>query len=152
MHQKRVIVSATIGGCLVALGSIATFSALRMKKHARKQHSWPTAAGKIEESRVDFTGDWFDPIIEYTYKYQEKVFRNTKACSFLVAVNWCGPAKRWVDRYPVGANVTVFVDPSNSRNAVLEPGGDKKFLPLALTIAGAVIAVGVWLIVAAYTS
>jgi hypothetical protein len=147
---KGFSVSATIGGWLVALGSIGTLSALLMKKHAQKQHYWPTVAGEIVESRVDFTGEWFEPFIEYTYKYRERVFRNSKECSFLVAVNWRGPAQRWVDRYPVGAKVTVFVDPGNPHSAVLETGSDKKFLPLALTIAFAVIAVGVWLIVAAY--
>ena len=36
--------------------------------------------------------------------------------------SWSSHAEGIVDRYPVGKKVTVFYDPSNHDNAVLEPG------------------------------
>lgn len=39
--------------------------------------------------------------------------------------NWAGPAKRVCQRYPVGAKVLVYVDPTRLESAALEPRIDR---------------------------
>jgi hypothetical protein len=53
--------------------------------------------------------------------------------SLEVLVNWPGPARRLVEKYPPGAAVTVFVNQENPWDSVLERGGDPKFLPVMLS-------------------
>jgi hypothetical protein len=113
------------------------------KAHARKQHSWPTAQGKVVESRVEYSNEFFYPVVAYTYEHDARVIQGKRICSFEITGNWRSTPEKWVRKYPVGSTVTVFVDPDDPHNSVLEPGADKKFLPLALTISGVLILLGV---------
>jgi hypothetical protein len=44
--------------------------------------------------------------------------------------------QRKSQKYTVGASVTVLVNTPNTQMSVLEPGGDRLFMPMMVTIGG----------------
>jgi hypothetical protein len=109
--------------------------AIRLKRRAAKHVTWATVPGVIEGSKISwglFTPHGFiSGDVEYAYTHAGRKLRGTKVRSPQVSVNWPGPARRDVARYKPGDTVTVYVDPDDVLNAVLEPGGDPRFLPAA---------------------
>jgi hypothetical protein len=140
--------SILLGACLVSIGSVGGLAASIAKIRARRQRLWPTAPGNITESRVEHKSESFYPVVRYAYEYCGETYVGKKICSFEITGNWRSTADRWVRRYPEGSLVTVFVDPMDPHNAVLEPGGDKKFFPLALSVTGAFVVLGALYLIA----
>jgi hypothetical protein len=95
--------------------------------------SWMPAQGTIDISEVETetatlgTGSQLDsityyrPRIEYTYQFEGKSYSSKRVIT--VNINW--PLKETeeiISRYPVGASVTVWVNPGRPQMAVLEKG------------------------------
>ena len=110
--------------------------ASRVKPKHRTARVWREVTGTILKSEVRF--DWEDylPVVEYQYEVDGVSYRgNTIVIGPLIQFNWKGPATRVIERFPVGASVTVYVDPTNPRRAVLQPSVDRN-LPLFLITFG----------------
>jgi hypothetical protein len=92
---------------------------------ARGSESWPTVEGTIKESEVfDYYTDtvMYQALISYSY-----VVDNTRYTGMTVGYDVGGtsdpaPQREIVERYPVGSTVTVYYDPNDPKDAVLEPG------------------------------
>jgi hypothetical protein len=125
----------------ILLGVMGALLGIFLERRARKQFGWDAAPGTICSSRVQ-GGEFYEPEIEYTYSYRGRPFRATNVRSFGMWPNWRGPAQRVVDRYPPGLQVTVFVNPENPWDSVLERGADPYFLPFVLSISGLLLIFG----------
>jgi hypothetical protein len=108
---------------------------------------WRQVQGTILRSEVRFTGELYEPIVEYSYEVDGSVHKGFTVKQPLVLFNWRGPAARLVTRFPVGAAAPVFVDPTDPRKAVLLLERDsRQFLLLLATFAVlAVIVLVGWL-------
>jgi hypothetical protein len=102
---------------------------------AKRQLKWSKVTAIILSSNVRFDGEVYQPEIEYEFQYQGIRRTGSRVRSNYVASNFKSGARSVCDRYPVGEEVTVYVDPENPAKSVLEPGGDRWHLPLAIAIA-----------------
>src|SRR5262245_42686043 len=112
----------------MALGvAIAVFAIARyLQIRARRQLHWQQVSGAIVASSAGF-GSQFFPEVQYRYAIGGRTHLGLEIRSHLFMGNFPGYARRVLAKFPVGATVTVYVDPANPANAVLEPGGDARF-------------------------
>lgn len=135
-----------VGWLLIAIGLATVFLAIYFRSRALAQNEWNRVCGAVIRARVQFDGEYFDPVIEYRYELRGRPYVGNKVRSLMISVNWCGPSQSSVESYPVGMPVVVFVNPNDPFDSVLEPGGDEKFFPFIVTIASVLLLVGVWLL------
>jgi hypothetical protein len=129
------------GVIIIAIGCLLIALTVALARRAGVQASWPQIPGVITRSRVTHGPD-IDADIEYEYVHRGRKWTSTTVKSNEVSVNWPGPARHMADKYPVGASVTVFVNPGNPMSAVLEPGGDGHFMPFMMTVGAVMILIG----------
>ena len=128
-----LIIAAAIGLILVALNffMIRTFQETRNRENAAQ--TWPTVTGQIGVSEVrthshlEHRSAAF-PHVSYTYQVKGKTYHSTNimAGGDIGGLN----VESTLARYPQGASVTVYYDPHNPKDAVLEPG--KKTVSMAI--------------------
>ncbi len=95
---------------------------------------WREVSGTILKSEVRWEGEFYRPIVEYRYEVAGRSYRgDTIVRGPLIQFNWKGPARRLVARFPVGASVTVYVDPANPWGASLQPGVDRNLRWVLIT-------------------
>lgn len=75
----------------------------------------------IKKQRLD-AGYQYVPIVEYEYSYRGKAYSSSKRRAGNYASGASEEAEAILSRYPVGGRVTVFVDPEDPDNSVLEFG------------------------------
>jgi hypothetical protein len=98
---------------------------MRHRKRVRLAHqaslAWPSTTGRIVKSDVDWVGETGSTSVARVM-YQYAVNGTTYQCRRLYTAPDVPfePAQSIVDRYPVGATVTVFYDPANPAEATLE--------------------------------
>lgn len=86
--------------------------------------TWPTVTGEIGGSEIKLhrklRGPVMYPHISYTYEVNGKSYHssNIMAGGEMGGMN----VETMLARYPHGSKVTVYYDPQNPKNAVLEPG------------------------------
>lgn len=101
---------------LLIFGMIAY---LRIAANAAKD--WPSVPGKITTSRVSYEridGDTNEtPFVVYVYEVDGKTY---EAGSISPGILTLSNAEKVVARYPVGSAVTVYYNPKNPSQAVLE--------------------------------
>jgi len=134
---------------LALLGAVASVVAfVRGRRQARASLRWPTAAGTItasdviEEAIEDKSND-DKSFIRKTYRYQVDLryaYQLGKRDFVGTAANWGGTAiyglremaEKAASRYSVGQPVTVYYDPEQPGNAVLEPESREGSLTLLI--------------------
>ncbi len=135
------------GVCLLIFGG-QLFNLFRVQSQIRAAQSWGTTEGVITVSRVDqppshVSDDLNDasPIIRYRYRAGGQEIESDKITPGGQPLTTRVRATRQVARYPVGARVDVHVDPSDSKNVLLEPNQKNNlFALLAFTIVFGTIA------------
>lgn len=128
---------------LIALAGLAAIlHAILVRIEAREQFCWPTATGTVVVSGVALSRGYF-PNVEYRYVHEGQSYYGIEVNSGAVGRAWKSMAQRISLRYPVGASVTVYVNPRDPKDSVLEPGGDWLHMPLVMTIGGVFLVVGV---------
>lgn len=109
-------------------GSAAFLYGVSLFRRAWASVDWPTAEGFVTTSRVDQTSTtrrgkaWY-ATIRYDYAYRDVEYEGD--CVFFCARFGTGDdsaAEAICLRYWRGRKVTVYVNPDNPREAVLEPG------------------------------
>ncbi|QPH52534.1 DUF3592 domain-containing protein [Pontivivens ytuae] len=110
---------------LVALGGVALgVSSLRTRRRAESARGWPIVPGRITRSEV-YVKRRGQPNevrlrMEYDYTVDGVAQQGDRATFFHEFQN--DRVEALVDRFPVGAEVAVHVDPTNPGNTVLVPG------------------------------
>jgi Protein of unknown function (DUF3592) len=96
---------------------------------------WPKVRATVTASRYasstgaarnahgyDVTSTTFVPAVEFQYTLDEKIFTGTQVTRAVEPTSDGESVKRILDRYPVGARVEAFYDPTNPAVAYLEVG------------------------------
>jgi hypothetical protein len=132
------IIGTLVITCVISVCSLVPFIAVfgwigySIKKRSEqaselKQASqdWLTTQGTVLLSRVEVVGGDYartEPRIQYEYTVGAQSYRSEriKAGGTLFKVVNNRDAYDMVDRYPVGAEVTVYYDPANPSQATLQ--------------------------------
>jgi hypothetical protein len=128
------VLAAVVAGCCSIAIPLGIFGALGYWIYKRSQQakvvqeaaqSWLTTTGQVVLSRVEVSGGdttSVTPRVAYQYQvgaqmYQSEIIR---AGSQFFSISSGRSAYDTVDRYPVGATVTVYYNPGNPAEAALE--------------------------------
>jgi hypothetical protein len=123
------------GGMLVAVGVVLSAVALALKARALRQRAWRKVPGTITTAEVRLIRENYGAVVEYSYAVDGRVFRGDRLQSLSVTSNLRGSVERLVSQYPVGSQITVYVNPMYATESVLIPGGDPSFLIFMLAFA-----------------
>ena len=110
-------------------------SGLSLQQEALNSEQWTTTTGLILFSEIEYRspdplddeGELYIPRIIYSYPVNEKNFTGTRISFYLDFVEGFpneSMAAQYAQKYPVGSNVSVYYDPSDYSNSVLEPGSN----------------------------
>jgi hypothetical protein len=137
------------GAIILFIASLMIGISLIVKRRAKAQSGWIQVPATVVSANVARTNVVY-PEIQYEYVLEGRRIRSLQFQTLGVWWGfWARPALRVVQKYPVGSSITVYVDPRDSSNAVIEPGGDPRFLPLVFTMAAFATYAGVRFILAA---
>ncbi len=154
MENAGSMMLLTLGGCFFSLFALIGAGLLAGyywgRKKAQASLSWPHTQGKVLESyvRQDTREDFEDntttvvyfPEVRYGYTVNGEEYVG-RQISFGGVPGGTRPslAQKVVDRYPEGAEVTVYYNPDKPSEAVLEHGAPSSAL---LVIGGILLALG----------
>jgi hypothetical protein len=102
-----------------------------MQNASKAALNWPSVQGKIKSSRIHYRSSYSKaeptPWVEYTYDVGGKTYKSMTISPDGMQTNNQQQAEEIVARYPKGADISVYYNPSNPSKACLE----KKPLGLA---------------------
>jgi uncharacterized protein DUF3592 len=111
--------TALIGLAIMAYG-------IHLVLKSRRAGLWPTAEGKIVDSRVreviDDGSPTYAAYILYEYSVNGARLRSDVWRLGVGSSSFAGFAKRAVAKYPIGLSVPVYYDPNKPTDAMLETG------------------------------
>ena len=113
---------------VVPIGGIIWFLVKRKKQRDSLQQaslSWRSTQGRVLKSRVEVSGGEVtsvSPYVLYEYEVHGQMYQSVQiqAGDRFIRSGTSRDAYETVDKYPVGAMVTVYYDPSNPAEAALE--------------------------------
>ena len=138
-----MIAGTLIGGCFVLIfgiiGGVMLFKYFKDRKKAEASQGWSSASGQITESYVrredstdsdGYSQTYYYPEVRYEYDLLGATYTGDKIAFGTKTGNSSQmKAQEALARYPVGENVTVYYDPNNREDVVLERRvGGKVFL------------------------
>ena len=122
MRIDLVIVIGVIVFALVVLNAIFLAILLYMRRKVNQVSGWPSTQGVITsstlESRSSEDGYTHYPAVYYSYQVSGQAHKGNRIAPG-VDVGGSG-ARKVIARYPMGAPVTVYYNPQNPADAVLE--------------------------------
>lgn len=112
------------------------------RRYVKSTQNWPTAPGKVVESRVESYEKRDDgklrtihaPLVEYVYRVHDREYRNRQIRLGMTVEGSEMFAQKTIARYPKGASVIVHYDPANASNAALEGPGGYPWIMLAAAL------------------
>ncbi|MCB8944514.1 MAG: DUF3592 domain-containing protein [Ardenticatenaceae bacterium] len=124
------------GGCLGTIGVAFIFLLVggglcfwgwNILQDARASASWPTAVGLITRSEVTEStdaegGDSYSPEVTYTYQVNSLSYVGNRIKFGENSYNSRNRAQEIAANYPVNKEITVFYEPTQPDNSVLEAG------------------------------
>lgn len=121
-----------------------------LAEEAKASETWPAIQGEItysdiRESESDGT-TMYSAEINYYFTVENKSYSGNRISltSGNSSTSSLREVKKDLQKYPVGADVTIYYDPELPNNAVLEPGADLftyliKYGPLFMCLIGALM-------------
>jgi len=134
------------GWVVLAIGVALPLLAVVMARSSRLESTWERVAGVVTDSKVVNSGELYAPEVNFEFRHNGISLKGSKIRRHLLQFNWRGPADRAVARYPLGAAVSVYVDPQDPANSVLEPGGDLGARTTMTVVGALMVIVGIALI------
>jgi hypothetical protein len=104
------------------IGTICVVAGLWDMKRMITSYFWPTAKGIVLNSEVKTSEGYYYPEIKYVFHVNGKKYESS---NFDISDTESGdplPSRKAVKRYPKGKEVTVYYNPKNPDECVLEPG------------------------------
>jgi Protein of unknown function (DUF3592) len=135
-----------LGYAFICIGMLLPAAAVYALVREGTEQRWVKVVGRIITSRVDYDGELYRAGVHFSYRYNGIEYSAKTIRTFGLMYNFRGPAETTCARYPVGANVDVFVDPDGPERAVLEPGGDGLFVPMTFVASLFLIILGFYLV------
>lgn len=136
------VIAGLFGGSIAILGGLcaivvpllmaAGFGVLLYQRSRKAKiakaaaQSWPKTKGVVLSSRVESrrsgTSTSTYPVVLYRYEVAGKTHQSQtiRAGDKFMSVRIIGQAQKTVDRYPVGAKITVYYNPDDPTDAALE--------------------------------
>jgi hypothetical protein len=113
---------------VVPIGAVIWFIVKRSKQSQALQQAslgWHSVRGQVLKSRVEVSGGEYTsvtPYVLYEYQVNGQLYQGTqiRAGDKFMRSGSSRDAYATVDRYPAGAQVTVYYDPANPSEAALE--------------------------------
>ncbi len=124
----------------VIIGLVLLFIYFRNLVKVRASQAWPTAQGTVLQSWVRKSrstdsdgGDSYSyhPEVHYQYQIMGREYQGNNI-AFGPQVGGHSRAEKTIEKYPTGANVTVYYQPDNPDNAILERSISKVLLIMGL--------------------
>ena len=119
-------------------GGVMSFFGVRQLMRAQASTTWPTVTGVVTISELGKQmgnerdeSTTYSADISYDYVANDRSYVNGAVSFDGVRSSDPSTARRLLKRYPVGKQVTVYYNPADPQEAVLEPGltGGSWFLP-----------------------
>lgn len=131
-NQKSSPITTLIVGVSLIIGAWLTYTnfSVPMAEEAKASESWPTAPGVITRSDVNQSTDdgktMYAAEISYDFTVENKSYIGNRISltSGNSRTSSLREVKKDLQKYPVGAKVTVYYDPELPNNAVLQTGAD----------------------------
>lgn len=126
--KESVITLGVIGLLTGGCGGGGLYWTSNLEAEAVRSEAWPSAPGRIIHSQVredtDDEGDTtYTPEVRFEYLLDGGTLQgNAIAVAGPMGYSDYEPAWEVINRYPVGREVEVFMDPAKASRAVLEPG------------------------------
>jgi len=111
------------------VGVYALYQTNRGRRQADESQGWANTFGSIVESRLDQSTNYsedgptvsYSPLVRYTYSVIGQPFTGEKITFGLTeAHSRSSKAQEVLNRYPLGKQVTVYYDPNDPSQAILE--------------------------------
>lgn len=143
------------GGGLIlifaAIGIYLIYSSYKSRQKAGESQQWPSTSGEITEARVthsthtdadDNRIDSYSPYVRFTYQVSGQEFTGDKITFGLKqAFNQEQKAQQALGRYQMGGQVSVYYNPDNPKEAVLERSAGNSSVSLIIGIVFIVISI-----------
>lgn len=131
-NQKSSPITTVIVGLGLIIGAwlVYTNFSVSMAEEAKACESWPTASGVITRSDVKQSTDdgktMYAPEISYDFTVENKSYIGNRISltSGNSRTSSLRAVKKDLQKYPLGAKVTVYYDPELPNNVVLQTGAD----------------------------
>lgn len=123
---EAVLITGLIGGLFAFSGIIVIGIAVFVRGRAAASQKWPMVLGQVIESRVTSStssegGTTYEPRIQYAYDLGGQAYHSSRvAFGGFVSTGNPRDAQKHTARYPVGAVVQVYYNPTNPQDATLE--------------------------------
>ena len=111
--QVLAMAFACFGGYFFWHGLVRLF-----RRYAEQR--WHQVPGMIVTSEIEFTREIYSAKISYSYRFQGMPCEGSGIAPIQAWSSFRSTAAHFVGKYPVGLEVTVFVDPANPGSTVLE--------------------------------
>ncbi len=124
-----LIIALCMGGIFGGVGIGLLLFGNNQRKQGSASQSWPTTTGTIlsatlsQQSRRNSQGYHdvtYAPVVEYTYEVNGNSYRSDKLNSGWTVSYDASTAQSKITQYQPGARVTVYYNPANPADAVLE--------------------------------
>lgn len=124
-----LIIALCIGGIFGGVGVGLLLFGNSQRKQGNASQSWPTTTGTIlsttlsQQSRRNSQGYHdvtYAPTVEYTYEVNGNSYRSDKINAGWTVSYDLGNAQNKINQYQPGARITVYYNPANPADAVLE--------------------------------
>jgi hypothetical protein len=119
-----LILAVSIGGPLLVFNAVLFGIILYLQSRAAAARGWPSVQGTVMTSTLEHRRSSDDhgyvdyPVVRYTYAVQGERYEGNRLSA---GPAWGGTgAERVLERYPVGARVTVYYDARDPSQALLE--------------------------------
>lgn len=139
IRQMKKSFTGLFGGLFFLIfGLIILIFAIQTSIVSIESEDWPTAEGIITSSMIDSyeerdtsTGDddfpptyttYYEPKITYSYSVNGAEYSSDKISFSRTRFVIQSDAQEVIEKYSTGTNVTVYYNPDNPSEAVLEPG------------------------------
>jgi len=105
----------------IIMGALAAAAALQQLKTAWAMQDWPSTRAEVRSSRIMVTSrGYYEPRIEYAFTVNGQEILGKRRALYLRAKMDRVWADTIVSEHPVGGAVTVYYDPKNPRQCVLD--------------------------------
>ena len=112
------------------IGAFLLYKAYKARQQSGASQGWPAVQGQVTEAHVEHSTHSdsdggiqysYSPRLSYTYQAGGNTYYSDKITfGFQQTFNSEAKAQAALQRYPVGGNVTVYYNPANPEEAVLE--------------------------------
>lgn len=126
MNTTNLIVAGSMCFSVLLIDGILLGIIFFTRRKVEQASNWPSTTGTVTFSTVEWrrssdnNGSSAYPVIQYTYQVMGQLLQGRKIAPG-PEVGGSG-ANKVVARYPAGTQVTVYYDPNNPSDAVLERG------------------------------